>query len=450
MDKELMYQRKRRINGTLSIIGTILHKLGIASISVTSILYPYIVSYLQHFDESLSITHGFFMYPIFNLAMYCSIFAGGIINAYIGSVKTVSLGLFILTVTGIGLYFAKNLILVYFWMFIFGLGIGVSDQVTPTNACMYFPDYRGTIVTFIYGLFELAAAGTSYLGEYIIINPDSAPASETGIYPYDIAKNVLDFIMMGSVAGAVFTTIGMCLIIEYNEKDYYDPEEEKPKEIKDSDEKELEVSDMKEEEKENEGDPKGENLVDDSTNEGKSKGTGQEKVSLVYNEIANVEEETELSDPQDMDHYVFIVLKSWRFWRVFIISFTSIFVLTLGAVVYKVYGNLYGFSESQLQTMVTGTLLVTAIFTPIGGIISDKFPFKIILLLISIGAIVYGVFVNFATNYYIYSIIIYFGYFLAGFAQAYPQHNMKVFGMKHFIEIHGTWCVSAGKTIKLI
>ena len=49
----------------------------------------------------------------------------------------------------------------------------------------------------------------------------------------------------------------------------------------------------------------------------------------------------------------------------FLISFCSVFVLTLGAVVYKPLGSAFEISEEGLQVMVTGNLVFTSGQIPI-------------------------------------------------------------------------------------
>lgn len=454
----------RQRDGMFAILGALGHKVAVSSISVLSLLYPYMISICNDAKSShdLDISHGFFMYPIYNIAYYCSIALGGFIDRPLGPTKTMSLGMLILILVGIGFYLSENIYLDYFLMFFLGLGIGFGDQVLPKNACYFFPDYKGTISTCIIAFLYLSSALFSYLAEQVYINPDGVDASkETGLYDIKIAEKLKDFAMFGSSIGSCMSLFAAIFTVKYN-PEVHSIDLERPAIISDEEAQEAEGEEVedegtaekkgakKEEKKEtNEGEEtagKKEQLLnkDDEDIEDKPQIKESEEEGKDGTEVVEQNKEKFPDNPEDMEGYLASALKSWRFWKMFVISICNTFVLTLGAVVYKPLGTAYGIKESDLQILVTGNLIITSIFTPISGFLSDKIKFKYIMLIISIGAVVFGVFIIWTRTFILYCIMVFLDFFLTGFAFAFPQHIMKVFGMKYMIELYGMIAVSVG------
>lgn len=440
-----MVLTRRQKDGISSLIGTLCHKFAVSALSVLSLLYPYYVSVCYRTNHSLKVSDGFFMYPLYNIAYFCSIAIGGFIDRPLGPTRTMSLGMLILVLVGVGFFLSENIVVDYLLMFFCGLGIGFGDQVTPKNACYYFPDYKGFLATCLIAFQYLAGALFSYLGEQVFINPNKKSADKnTGIYHDDeITDNTQTFSIFCSAIACCFSLLACILIVQYNpavhsielERNQMIGEDEAEETEKDENNPDEPKEEKKAEEAKGEDvEEKKENLLNEDDN-------------AEQDEVAEGEEEAEadkgvLDNPENMEGYLGMVMKSWRFWRMFVISICGSFVLTLGAVVYKPLGSAYEISEGALQDLVTGNLVITSIFTPISGWLSDRYPFKYIMLTISIGATLFGICINFTREAISYTIMIYIDYFLTGFAYSFTQHIMKVFGMKYFIEIYGMIAVS--------
>lgn len=523
MEKNDSLLAKRRRHGILNFIAGFCQQLGLGSLQVISEMYPYFISSLNKDKMQYSIKSGFLLYPTYFTALFGSVFAGGILEITIGGIKCIAVTLLIYSICGI-LFNIKHLAVFYVLFFVLGFGVGMAEQVNIRNVCFFFPNNKGLIATILPTVGTLITAFFSYVAEKVVINPKGIKADKSGIYPYEVAERVIEYVE----TAVLITTIGIVLTIVFftpfdesnytNEEEVVETTETKPIESiegnKDNQLPEIKPSiifknefegerlsrtywtnknykyeitfrpstpvNIPEENKEfldnrqstalpsmerisllikrgkkvetsEEKKQKLNKAVYDTMtrmsiagqNKEKQRNTTRETENTIYNNQPLLEGNIGDVNPEDYEGYVKAVLKSWRFWKIFVISVCSSFVLTLGTVIFKPLGTQYGFDEADLQSMVVGKLVICAIFTPIAGILADKIKFKYIMIGICVGATLFGVAIIFSKGIFtLYIIAIYFDYFLAALNEAYPQHIMSVFGMKHFIEIIGVFSFS--------
>lgn len=504
-DKKTLLAKKKRLHGIIAFIATLFHQLSIGPLFIISEMHPYFISYLQKFNKSITISSGFLLYPVYNTSYYGSIFLGGFLEVLLTPTKSVVLSLFLALISGIGLYFCQNVAFLYFLFFLLGLSNGMASMVTVKNVILFFPEKKGIVAALFTSLYMLSEVLFSYLSEKVIINPKSDPADlTTGLYTIETAERVINYVVIAVISSTIFIVVYVMMNIQYDETEYacdedaIDKQEEEEdldneKNQKDNDNDRNYIyrpSQFSTIDKKLIADPRrittikenqGFRLTEIQTPEKsdrysvvvklvqvkRTKEEIQERMSMAVFENLNLRAFDTINKKKDEDQsqsqkdeekplvekinreeyenvegYLTAALRSWRFWKIFINCFLSGFVITLGAVLYKPIGTAYGFQESDLQTIVIGKVLVCALATPIGGYLSDKCPFKVVLLIFTVGSCVFGVLIIFATNIWVYFLAIYLCYFCSGFMQSLPQHIMVVFGMKYFIQIFGIYCFS--------
>ena len=177
-------RKKFIINGIMSLISCIIHTLGFFSIYIQKNFVVYLISYRRHYNNNLTFSHGYFLFPILNLITSLTIPIGGILEDKLGPQKVIIISTLILSSSFFLLYFSKNIIFDYFLMCLNGFGIAIGINITKKNACAYFMNRKA----FVYGITHLIAAflcaGLNLFIEKIILNPLSESPKIDNIY-YD-------------------------------------------------------------------------------------------------------------------------------------------------------------------------------------------------------------------------------------------------------------------------
>ena len=177
-------RKKFIINGIMSLISCIIHTLGYFSIFIQKNFVVYLISYRRHYNNNLTFSHGYFLFPILNLTTSLTVPIGGILEDKFGPKKVIIISTLILSSSFFMLYFSKNIIFDYFLMCLNGFGIAIGINVTKKNVCAYFMNRKA----FIYGISHLIAAflcaGLNLFIEKIILNPLSESPKIDNIY-YD-------------------------------------------------------------------------------------------------------------------------------------------------------------------------------------------------------------------------------------------------------------------------
>ena len=224
IDKEtLEYNQQRKkyiLNGILSIIACIIHDFGYFSIYSQKNFMVYLISYRHHFDQNLTFSHGYFLFPILNLITNISIPLGGVLEDKIGPRKTIIVSTSILCLSFSFLYFSKNIIIDYFLMGINGFAIALGINITRKNACAYFMNKKA----FIYGLTHLIAALLCALlnlfFEKVILNPLSeSPKIENIYYGENIFLNYNKLIIFELAFLISTTLLTLLLFVKNNQKE---------------------------------------------------------------------------------------------------------------------------------------------------------------------------------------------------------------------------------------
>ena len=223
-DKEDIENEKRKKkflkNGILSIISCIIHTFGYFSVYIQKNFIVYLISYRRYYNNKLTFSYGYFLFPILNLTTALTIPIGGFFEDKIGQRKTIILSLLILCSAFTLLYFSKNIFFDYFIMSLNGLGIAVGYNVTKKNACAYFMNRKAFIYGFTHLIAALLCAGLNLFIEKIILNPLSeSPSIENTFYDEHIFLNYKKLIIFIIIFLITTTILTLLTFIKNNPND---------------------------------------------------------------------------------------------------------------------------------------------------------------------------------------------------------------------------------------
>ena len=449
-------------NGILSIVAAVFHKLVIMPMMIFLGLSTYMISYLRYYqgpnETPISLNYSYFIMPILSITMGFGIPFSGMLEFKLGTKLAIVYSSLFLILSSVIQYFSKRIALNLLAIFTFALGFSLCIALPGKNACMYFPTRRGMITGFLSFISALFSSVLNIFGEKVIINPESIDPIR-GYYIYDVAKNIKKYYLFQMGCVTIFTIITVLFIVQFNmkrgpprqpqrgrnkrgkKKDDLLIKDEKSKEPlmpeeKEGEEKEGEKKDG--EDKDNEGDKNKEEEIEVKEEKKEKKETKQiHKNELIG--ISGLESSIINASANYSMNQVKRAFRSFRVWRLFLMG---IFAGPLGNFItitwrpISIYKNM---PTNKIQVINSYTSFMQMIANPLFGFLSDKVPFRILkCTLSSINCIVGFLFYYSFTNVNFFTILIvlnsfaHFGIFSIG-----EPHYMKVFGMKHFIEISG-------------
>ena len=149
--EDIEFQEKRNkyiIKGIISIISCIIHMLGYFSVYIQKNFIVYLISFRRHYQEKLTFSYGYFLFPVLNLTTTFTIPIGGFLEDKLGPRTTIILSTSILCSSYTLLYFSRNIFFDYFLMSLNGFAIAIGINITKKNACAYFMNRKAFIKLF--------------------------------------------------------------------------------------------------------------------------------------------------------------------------------------------------------------------------------------------------------------------------------------------------------------
>jgi len=481
-------------NGILSIIGAVFHKVAIGSVFVALAFSSYMISYLHGFENGAYLTqqHAYFLMPILTVTMGLGIPFSAILEFKLGTQRSIILGSILLIISSGILYVSHSFYLNLLGVFIFAGGLAVSIAISGKNAFMYFPEKRGAVSGFLSLISAIVSSVLNLFGEKVIINPNSVDP-ENGYYSVEVSKNILNYYLFQMACVGVCTLISILFIVPYKMKgkmpfpkkkkkeddlvdniekdidkdeplipeDKNDEPKEKEKETdekeKEIDEKEKEKEEKEEKEEEDnkplkikeEKEEKEENKINDDKpievkNTDEKKKESKKKKKKEKNDYDNPLGGTETSMVNaSMNNYSVVQIKkaakSFRVWRLFLMGVCSTPLNNFILLTWRPISIFKTMPTNKIQNVNSYSSIIQMIATPLFGYLSDKLPFRLMKVTLSLINTIVGFFFYYSfsnVDFFIILILVNNFAFQGSFALNEP-HYMKVFGMKHFIEIAG-------------
>ena len=131
--------------------------------------------------------------------------------------------------------------------------------------------------------------------------------------------------------------------------------------------------------------------------------------------------------------------KSFRVWRLFLMGVFSSPLNNFMLIMWRPISIFKQMPTDKIQKVNSYTSIVQMIVTPLFGILSDKIPFRIMKVILGIINCIVGFlfYFSFDNVYYFIGLILLNNFAYNGSFILNAPHYMKVFGMKHYVEISG-------------
>ena len=421
----------------------------------------YLFSVLNNSNKSVTAKNLYFTSSI-SIAEAIFEIIGGMIYLKFGIYPNLIIGNLIIICSSIFLYLTRNVYSVYLIFFLYGIGQGISVKITRVNFVKYYYNRKGLIQGLLNAFCYLMQTLLNYIIEKMIINPEAIEVNiETNLYPLEIANKYYICVKYQIIA-----TIILSIIVIVSNRTY--PEEIPMK--SDIKKKKIELTTINSEKNNvNEEsistdlemslndkiDKEKEEIEEEKNSEEKEekKEEKEEKIEELKRKYNQMEEKAlENSTKKHVRFYqIRKAFSTLRFWRFFCINFTRMPLITLMLTTYRNIGASDEFSPyvttSLQQKVQIMTPAITGIATIIFGYIGDLVAFKYLLLFTNLSSVIMGL-----SYYYILknSTLVYIWLFYiilpnSAMIATTSSHTMKIFGIKHYMEISGFLGIS--KTI---
>ena len=395
-DKSFKEKRKAYIiKGLISLFSCIVHTLGYFSVWTLGNSVVYLISFRINYNQNLTFSYGYFLFPIMNFSLSLSSPKGGVLEDKIGGKKTIILSTLILCTSFAIMYFSRNIFFDYILMSLNGIGIAVGINITRKNVCSFFMNSQALICGIISLVPGFLSAFINIFNEKYILNPLSeSPTIENLYYEEKIYLNFQKLLLF---------EIGFLIVICFITLATYIPNN--PKEtIK--------------------------------------YGFG-EKVNENKNNKKEKEDKTnEISKQLKIKKAIYNIRAVKLFLMIFLFFPTINFVNNT----WRPIGIYYKINTYYLQLVGSFYSIIGCVSSVIFALVGDRIQFRI-LFVIFVVLLTFSSF-TFSTTFnndilFVCEIMV-ISFVLNGFNIIIDPHMMKVYGMENYIEIGGVIRSSAG------
>ena len=397
-----------------TIIGTFGIYLGISFLMPISYLSVYITSYINLKQKFVTMHYGYFLNLILTLSMTFSVSLGGLLENKIGFQFTTLLGTTIIFISNIFFFRIQNIWLCYCLTLLIGVGAGISISLLGKNLTLYFPKKKGLIVGVIGLGVIIISGGYLFAGEKIIAFNGETLGPNEEVYKPEVAQRTYLYLMIGFFTIPFGDIIFLLFSHEYKEQIINDIDI-------------LAIKNKNEEAKDNKEDTKdeGENNIENDNNETETEKKNNDYQGFEFQKYKNEK--------------IKKVLKTFRFWRIALVSFLVSFPISFMMTTGRTFGAIIGIKGSALQFLMIIQAISIIIIGPILGIISDKKGPLIILKISAIVSIVPGILLLFfIDNTVIY--ILSFALIAIGLVSKMVSFNpllMEIYGIQESVILGG-------------
>lgn len=389
------------------LIGIMFNVIAMRTILPLQILGIYMISQYYHYyvennKEPISMYYSYFVVAIYSICHSIGTPFSGFIEHKIGLKLTVMLSGLLGLLIALGSYFIKSFYFSFFGFGFFGFSVGLSFLVTLKQACTYFPEKKGLIISLFYSFGGLVNSGFYYLGEYIINPNNELMDSKTNTYSKYVSGNYNDYLLIIIILVPCGSIIFILLTFSsrFNTK------------------KSMNNITINREES---------SKLDEPITQEKPK---ENEVKPSYNQRYW----------KDLKK----VITSWTLWRMLLLIFFQTFLIIMLTSTFRPIGDMLGISRLAMNLTATLSGIFVILFSPVWGFFYDKFGFKPLAVVLSIcSGINGGLFILslYLKSDILFSITVCINtVLLAGGNSFYIPHIMHIYGMFYSMEITG--CLS--------
>ena len=475
---------KNFLKGLSTLFGGVILNFLIGAVYSLSTLAIYEISYIKAKGGSIDIYHLTFYWPLEMFFQCISAFLSGSVYKKIGLHLTNVIGVIILELSYILMYFSLSLFQDLTSVILSGIGTGIILYPSTTNAIEWFENRSGLIVGIMESMISFGSFFFCLLGEKVI-NKNGVESNDIdNLYDYEIGKKFKDFLIiliLCVVVGFILSLILMKEKKKIDKKEYYTLHKEVNNNNKSENEKENVEENVKENNNENEINKKDLIIENKETMENKEEKNNKVE-ELIDNQLIekinekvnnNVKDETAVNNLNKIQHVeipvannnnnkinnidnnnnptkkeiekelklkqaIKLAIKSRRLILFVIIVMLQIPVGSMAFALYREIGEYKKIDIKYLQLIGSFTFIQECLSSFVFGLLCDYITIKNLLFIINGVGTVFGFFycLSFNNSFLFFLVQILLSFSSGGYYPVKDFYLLKVFPKEIYIELN--------------
>ena len=475
---------KNFLKGLSTLFGGVILNFLIGAVYSLSTLAIYEISYIKAKGGSIDIYHLTFYWPLEMFFQCISAFLSGSVYKKIGLHLTNVIGVIILELSYILMYFSLSLFQDLTSVILSGIGTGIILYPSTTNAIEWFENRSGLIVGIMESMISFGSFFFCLLGEKVI-NKNGVESNDIdNLYDYEIGKKFKDFLIiliLCVIVGFILSLILMKEKKKIDKKEYYTLHKEVNNNNKSENEKENVEENVKENNNENEINKKDLIIENKETMENKEEKNNKVE-ELIDNQLIekinekvnnNVKDETAVNNLNKIQHVeipvannnnnkinnidnnnnptkkeiekelklkqaIKLAIKSRRLILFVIIVMLQIPVGSMAFALYREIGEYKKIDIKYLQLIGSFTFIQECLSSFVFGLLCDYITIKNLLFIINGVGTVFGFFycLSFNNSFLFFLVQILLSFSSGGYYPVKDFYLLKVFPKEVYIELN--------------
>ena len=475
---------KNFLKGLSTLFGGVILNFLIGAVYSLSTLAIYEISYIKAKGGSIDIYHLTFYWPLEMFFQCISAFLSGSVYKKIGLHLTNVIGVIILELSYILMYFSLSLFQDLTSVILSGIGTGIILYPSTTNAIEWFENRSGLIVGIMESMISFGSFFFCLLGEKVI-NKNGVESNDIdNLYDYEIGKKFKDFLIiliLCVVVGFILSLIFMKEKKKFDKKEYYTFHKEANNNNKNENEKENVEENVKENNNENEINKKDLIIENKETMENKEEKNNKVE-ELIDNQLIekinekvnnNVKDETAVHNLNKIQHVeipvannnnnkinnidnnnnptkkeiekelklkqaIKLAIKSRRLILFVIIVMLQIPVGSMAFALYREIGEYKKIDIKYLQLIGSFTFIQECLSSFVFGLLCDYITIKNLLFIINGVGTIFGFFycLSFNNSFLFFLVQILLSFSSGGYYPVKDFYLLKVFPKEVYIELN--------------
>ena len=475
---------KNFLKGLSTLFGGVILNFLIGAVYSLSTLAIYEISYIKAKGGSIDIYHLTFYWPLEMFFQCISAFLSGSVYKKIGLHLTNVIGVIILELSYILMYFSLSLFQDLTSVILSGIGTGIILYPSTTNAIEWFENRSGLIVGIMESMISFGSFFFCLLGEKVI-NKNGVESNDIdNLYNYEIGKKFKDFLIiliLCVVVGFILSLILMKEKKKIDKKEYYTLHKEVNNNNKSENEKENVEENVKENNNENEINKKDLIIENKETMENKEEKNNKVE-ELIDNQLIekinekvnnNVKDETAVHNLNKIQHVeipvannnnnninnidnnnnptkkeiekelklkqaIKLAIKSRRLILFVIIVMLQIPVGSMAFALYREIGEYKKIDIKYLQLIGSFTFIQECLSSFVFGLLCDYITIKNLLFIINGVGTIFGFFycLSFNNSFLFFLVQILLSFSSGGYYPVKDFYLLKVFPKEIYIELN--------------
>jgi MFS family permease len=468
---------KNFLKGLSTLFGGVILNFLIGAVYSLSTLAIYEISYIKAKGGSIDIYHLTFYWPLEMFFQCISAFLSGSVYKKIGLHLTNVIGVIILELSYVLMYFSLSLFQDLTSVILSGIGTGIILYPSTTNAIEWFENRSGLIVGIMESMISFGSFFFCLLGEKVI-NKNGVESNDIdNLYNYEIGKKFKDFLIiliLCVIVGFILSLILMKEKKKIDKKEYYTLH----KEVNNNNKNEKENVEENAKENNNENEINKKDLIIENKETMENKEEKNNKVEELIEKINekvnnNVKDETAVNNLNKIQHVeipvannnnnkinnidnnnnptkkeiekelklkqaIKLAIKSRRLILFVIIVMLQIPVGSMAFALYREIGEYKKIDIKYLQLIGSFTFIQECLSSFVFGLLCDYITIKNLLFIINGVGTVFGFFycLSFNNSFLFFLVQILLSFSSGGYYPVKDFYLLKVFPKEVYIELN--------------